>query len=82
MRSRPTATATSAPRPPMRMKKPGLRKYGASTREYGSGLRLPGRERGRVIRRAPEKPPPPGEKAGRLRRPGGCGVECETAVPG
>jgi hypothetical protein len=34
------------------MKKPGLRKYGASTREYGSGLRLPGSERGRVIRRA------------------------------
>jgi hypothetical protein len=51
MRSRPTATATSAPRPPMRMKKPGLRKYGASAREYGSGLRLPGSERGSVIRR-------------------------------
>jgi hypothetical protein len=33
------------------MKNPGLRKYGASTREYGSGLRLPGSERGRVIRR-------------------------------
>jgi hypothetical protein len=31
------------------MKKPGLRKYGASAREYGSGRRLPGRERGRVI---------------------------------
>jgi hypothetical protein len=33
------------------MKKPGLRKYGASTREYGSGRRLPGSERGRVMRR-------------------------------
>jgi len=35
----------------MRMKKPLLRKYGASAREYGSGRRLPGSERGRVIRR-------------------------------
>jgi hypothetical protein len=35
----------------MRMKKPGLRKYGASAREYGSGLRLPGRVRGRMTRR-------------------------------
>src|SRR5690348_7342873 len=49
--SRPSAMATSTPRPPIRMKKPGLRKYGASAREYGSGLRLPGSERGRVIRR-------------------------------
>jgi len=33
------------------MKKPGLRKYGASAREYGSGRRLPGSERGRVTLR-------------------------------
>jgi len=69
------------------MKKPGLRKYGASAREYGSGLRLPGSERGSVMRRraleAPAaKPPAPGEKTGRLRRPSGCGVEIETAVSG
>jgi hypothetical protein len=33
--SRQSATATSAASPPMRTKKPGLRKNGASAREYG-----------------------------------------------
>jgi hypothetical protein len=33
--SRQTAMPTSAARPPIRTKKPGLRKYGASAREYG-----------------------------------------------
>src|SRR6476646_6088565 len=42
---------TSAARPPIRTKKPGLRKYGASAREYGWSRRRPESVRGSVTRR-------------------------------
>ncbi len=49
--STPMSTPTSTASPPIRTKKPGLRKYGASAREYGWGRLRSGRLRGSLTLR-------------------------------